>query len=407
MPFGNYYINLNHLFELLIRFPKDRHQLTCSTLNPSDRQNFASVLRMCDQKVITLLRDYVEDSEATALYLQMLRDIIDCFMNLKLMPLQRVRKIWYPLFIIRIWRDSILSDEKYTLKDNFISANCYSCIELNAHNIVKCLIHLKNIDKPEYFLPWLYESQACESIFRQFRSFTTTYSTVANCTLKEAMSRISKIQFQNQIVQTTSSSFTYPRVKQTSSATQTEFTLPTEEQIFHEIENCHKLAVATAIKMGLIKKNAENQSKYTCGIKPLESNDNIKLKQSKQNTHKTSSKPGFVSFKMTANDLSNIQLKNYDEKVSAGDIDATSPYVAINCDSGKRIVVKKTSLCWLLGSDQPKMSSDRIHRVQYSLKQPSLKQKRKSKQTPKIKTNPNKNCALRYTCMPKKRKLKK
>lgn len=118
-------------------------------------------------------------------------------MDLNLTPLQRVRKIWYSLFLIRIWRQSIIDNKKYTLKANFMSTNCYACIELNAHELVKCLLHLKEIDKPEYFCTFLFESQSCENTFRQFRSFTTTYSTVINCSLKESISRVSKIHLQN------------------------------------------------------------------------------------------------------------------------------------------------------------------------------------------------------------------
>lgn len=194
VPFGKYFVNLRHLHELMEKFPKDIHLLTPSILNPLDRQNFTSVVRMCNERVTILLKDNVKNSDGTYQYLQMMRDIISSFMDLNLTPLQRIRKIWYNLFLIRIWRQSVIEKPKYTLKKNFISANLYACIELNAHELVKCLLHLIEIDKPEYFRPFLFESQPCESTFRQFRSFTSTYSTVINCSLKESISRVSKIQ---------------------------------------------------------------------------------------------------------------------------------------------------------------------------------------------------------------------
>lgn len=91
LPFGKYYINWNHLNILLKNFAKDTHQLTASVLNPVDRQNFSSVLRMCHPRVIEMLKN-VKGSDATSLFLQIMNDIIESFMNQNLTALQRVRK---------------------------------------------------------------------------------------------------------------------------------------------------------------------------------------------------------------------------------------------------------------------------------------------------------------------------
>lgn len=140
-----------------------------------------------------------------------MRDVIDAFMDQSLGPMQRIRKMWYSIFIIRIWRQFIMLQKKYKLKDNFLTSNCYACLEINAHSMIMCMLHLKQTNRSDLFLPHLFESQPCESLFRQLRSFTSTYSTVTNCTIKEAMSRISKIQLQNDIIHGTSSHFVYPR----------------------------------------------------------------------------------------------------------------------------------------------------------------------------------------------------
>lgn len=374
VPFGKYFIRLSHLHELIARFPKDAHQLTGSTLNACDRQNFSSVSKMCDDKVVTLLRDRIKSSAGTAQYLQLIRDIIDSFMSTTLAPLQRIRKIWYSLFLVRIWRQFIVSSDQYKLKENFISANCYTCIELNAHSMVKCLLYLKKIDKPSYFKPHVFDSQACESMFRSFRSLTSTYSTVVNCTLKEATNRVSKIGFQNQIVQTTSDHFVYPRTK-TTSTHKTPDSLPTMEQIANEIQFCHKLAIATASKLGLIVTKREKNVTYSCKIRPYRSKREVKLP--KKNTN---SNVKVNLYKLKLSDFKNIQLKNYAGKISPASIDATSPYIDVQFSKSKPIIIKKTSLCWLLGTDCPKMSSDRLLRVQYSLtKQPIHKSKQKRK----------------------------
>lgn len=181
-PFGHYYIRIQHLYELIKKIPK-HHGLTATTLNPHDRQNFSSVERMYDQRVIDLMRNHVNGSQGTIQFLQIIRDVVNSYMDRNLTPLQSVRKIWYSLFLIRIWREFIISRKNATLKDNFLSLNCYACIEMNAHSLVKCIFYFKKIGKPELFLPHSFESQPCEAIFRQFRSMSTTLNTAVNCTV--------------------------------------------------------------------------------------------------------------------------------------------------------------------------------------------------------------------------------
>lgn len=356
IPFGNQRIRSEHLFELYNMFDKDKHQLTLSILNPKDRQNFRSVVRICDSKVTDLLRDHVKNSQATVQFLNIMRDFIDAFMDKNLTPLQRVRKIWYAVFLIRIWRKFIISSKRFTLKENFLTMNCYVCIELNAHSMIKCLLYLKKINKPEMFLPFLYESQACENIFRQLRSLSTVYSTVTNCTLKEAIHRITSIQFQNHVMQQTSDDFEFPRIH-TSQFLQKQTSLPMAEEINKEILFCKQLAIATATKLGLIKTTKSKCEKYVCKINPSimqsQSNDMKSYVYSKCNT---------VQFK-SVSDLKNIQLKNFDGKYKTSDMSETGPYAKIVCADDKEILVKKTSLCWLLGTDYIKLSSDRLFRV--------------------------------------------
>lgn len=179
LPFGRkYFISMHHLECLLDNFSKADHLLCPSTLNPIERQNFSSVLRMCSVNVTNLLRKNVEGSEGTAKFLDIMRDVIECFMDVKLSPLERVKKIWNSIFILRIWRGYILSTKELTLKDNYMTLNCLTCIELNAHGLVMMLIYLKENNLSHLFKPHLFNSQQCESLFRLIRSFTSTYSTV-------------------------------------------------------------------------------------------------------------------------------------------------------------------------------------------------------------------------------------
>lgn len=382
LPFENCSIDMMHLYVLLYSFSKDQHQLTESVLNPADRQNIASAERMCDTKVTELLDRSVERSAGTSLYLKMMRSIMSSYMDPNMTPLQRIRSIWFPVFMFRIWRRYIENNKKYTLKDNFLSMNCYVCIELNAHSMIQLMVHLKSINKPELFLPELYGSQQCESIFRQFRSLSSTYSTVINCTLKEAASRLSKIELQNEIMATTSKNYVYPRLKtQPEELQYDQIDLPSKEEIYAEIESCQKDAIATARKFNL----TDNRC--------------AKIIECRINSHTAAlSKQKKPQVVLTPNrnieqlNISNIKLKDYSGKLKSIDIDDVSPYVEILRYDGTRTIIKKMSLCWLLRQDCQKLSSDRLLRVRHTTRKQRLQAGRnpKQKNKPKLKQRPNK-----------------
>lgn len=393
LPFGDYSIDMMHLYVLLYTFPKDHHQLTESVLNPTDKQNFSSAERMCDIKVTALLDFGVERSKATSLYLKIMNHVLRAFLDTNLSPIERIRSMWFSVFIFRIWRHFIESHKNYTLKDNFLSMNCYSCIELNAHGLILLIIHLRDTDQQEMFLPELFGSQQCESTFRQFRSMTSTYSTVVNCTVKESAARISKIQLQNEIMHTLSKNFVFPRLKhQSNTSDQRHFELPSNEEIFAEVENCQKNAIDTAKQFGLITQRSKKI--YTCEINQL---------QSKKITTNPmlDSKPK-VQYQYARLNLNNIKLKDYSGILKEAAADITSPYVTVQGDNGIQTIVKKTSLVWLLREDCQKLSSDRLVRVRHAVKKAILQADRtaKQKKVTTKKSKINKRLLLRFKKRP-------
>lgn len=358
LPFGKYFVSLKHLYDLIETCSKDCHMLTPSALNPTDRQNFESVRKMCSTEVTRALKEKINGSEGTVQYLQIIRDTIDAFMDNELTPLQRIRKIWYSLFLVRMWREFVISKKIYRLKNNFLTNNCYSCLELNAHSLVLILIQLKKMNRPDLFLPHYYDSQACESTFRQIRSMSTAYSVITNCSVKEFLSRISKIQLQNDITNT-ASNFIYPRIKRKNQNEPTH-PLPSSEEIYNEIIFCKRIATATALKLGLITHSNPKKKYFQCKIKPLPST--VKKRITKNKLHGIAGN----AFNVCMPDLKNIQLKQYNGMLNQID-DEKSPYVVVT-NTAKRVIVKKTSLCWLLRKESQKVSSDRCLRVKVTKK---------------------------------------
>lgn len=370
LPFGSKHsIELKHLYYLLDHFTKDKHQLTASILNPIDKQNFESVLRMCDEKVTCLLQ-CVKNSKGTIWFLETIRDVLDSYMCPNLPPLQRIQKLWYRIFCIRLWRRYISSHRKYCVEDNFLTANCYTCIELIGHSLIQIIIHLRSINRPDLFLPFLFGSQQCESIFRKLRSFTSTFSTVANCSVKEMCGRVSKIELQNEIIHMTSSQFEYPRLA-TKDVPKKSFELPSMQEIIGQIEQCKSLTLETALEFKLCtKKDVDDSDIFTCKISPY--------------VHKVTKKSRLMlntipitTKQLEVSDLNGICLKNFPAKTK---IEENSPFVELYFENQlHRTVVKKTSLCWLLRKDWQRVSNDRLRRVQCSNKIVKITSKCKSK----------------------------
>lgn len=118
------------------------------------------------------------------------------------------------------------------------------------------------------------------------------------------------------------------------------------------IENCKAAAMADAVKLGLIDKTLNSQG--ACKIQPYVNGLINKGHIAPQINHKIWSRA--LTY------LRTTTLPNFAHKFSGQKIEPNSPYVDIPNDQ-KRIVIKKTSLCWLLRSDHVKLSSDRLERV--------------------------------------------
>ena len=98
---------------------------------------------------------------------------------------ERIYRIWFVNFAFRMWRRWILSDNSYSLQNNFISPNAYLCNEVNAHASILIPLTLKKHGQQYLYKPSNFGSQSCESYFRTNRSYSTSESTQVNFTLFE------------------------------------------------------------------------------------------------------------------------------------------------------------------------------------------------------------------------------
>lgn len=370
VAFGRYFVKMSHLQYLVDNFSKDQHLLTSSVLNPVDRQNVESAIRIIDCRVINMLNLHVQKSEGTVLFLKMMSNCIEAYMSDKLSPIERVYKIWNALFMVRIWKQFVVDSSKLTQKENFISTNCYHCIEQNAHSMVLIILFLKKNGLPELFAPQLFSSQPCESFYRRLRSFCPTFSMVATCSVKGALARVSKAHLLNEISNDNEGTFTFPQndraAKNPKRMMKTaNIDLPSPDEIIKTIHKSKSDAIESAVQIGLIDKKSKLKEKNClCHVKPCVANENSKHALIKYNA--TKSEYFDLDDEVRFNYLfANLSLKNYASKFENKMLDENSSYVEIPFVKFEgKFIVLKSSLCWLLSKGGNKLSSDRLLRVQ-------------------------------------------
>lgn len=167
---------------LINSVPKAIHGLVYSDICPDDRQNFESLSRMMQPKVSNALAKYIIGSEATIEYLRICNEITSSLMDPHLSPEERLLRIWRSTFFLRAWRLFIRNTDGLYSDKNFITANAYACIELNAHNLIVLMKKFREIGLDEMFVPTVFNSQPCEQTLRKMRSMGTMNFTKVNFT---------------------------------------------------------------------------------------------------------------------------------------------------------------------------------------------------------------------------------
>ena len=67
-------------------------------------------------------------------------------------------------------------NNSYTLRNNFVTSNAFSGVELNAHAMVNFMRTIRDhAHNDSYFVPWLLGSQTCEETFRAARSMSNVF----------------------------------------------------------------------------------------------------------------------------------------------------------------------------------------------------------------------------------------
>lgn len=152
--------------------------------------------------------------------------------------------------------------------------------------MVRILLFLIENHLPDLFMPWIFNSQSCESFYRLVRSLTTVFARAANCSVKEILERIHKIQLLDDISSSSIKTFTFPRkLKSMTQTSSVKIKLPTKTEILEMIQMSKFEAINDAIEIGLLEEGNENLN-LECDVRPLHSYKGIRSKKNQPKNRK-------------------------------------------------------------------------------------------------------------------------
>lgn len=378
LPMGTQQVSITHLKILINDVPKDEHGLVFKDICPDDRQNFGSLRKMTELRVLKSLQNHVPESEATVMYLKLCHNITSSFLDMSLAPTERILRMWSSIFFLRIWRLWISEtgtgakksqSNDYIVKNNFISPNAYECIEMNGHGLLQLIIKFRDEGKPEQFLPVLFSSQACESTFRQFRSMATIYWTKINMTLLEIFNAVGRVELQNDIRFSKIPDVKFARTN-IDMPQQISHDLPLNEEMCETIKLARDEAIKDATNFGM---NISSNDTLACQLIPSVSRavkprgnvtaplslndqlcDDVNRMQLQDSPKPTTHNPTTIR--------ADLKLRDYtDQNIILNEL---SPFTQVTDKHGNSKVVRKSSIVWLLTTSKNKLSSDRLRCVQ-------------------------------------------
>uniref|UniRef100_A0A1X7USD2 PHD-type domain-containing protein n=1 Tax=Amphimedon queenslandica TaxID=400682 RepID=A0A1X7USD2_AMPQE len=392
LPMGHFIATPAHLHILVTLYGKEVHGIRQKDLDHKDKQNFAAVehLIKCSKHLSN-----IPDAIATKCYLELIDSAINSYLDKSFTPKKRLSEIWFATFFLRYWRQWIMLHRSFTIKDNFITSNCYTCIEINAHSLLSYIIMLRNDNySPEHFTPYIMGSQSCEKLFRSLRSMSSTFSTVINFSMLGLLERLHKLVIKEDIEsqsERNSHQIKFPRLEKHEKKTGHGETKCNElhlsdEEIFGVLEDSQERAknMIDILGMADVLKEKNNwdippipktllnnvllNDDDDCDNGENETNENIKVLDS-------------TSLKEVVDDVNRLhashivdvkllnKVKNQLEKVEQeslvtfkmGEQSKESLFVTVKSGQ-KEVSIRKRTAVWLF-NDCERVSTDRLFRV--------------------------------------------
>lgn len=382
LQIGNQIASAVHLNDLIEKIAKEVHGLVKTDAYPEDRQNFKSLEKIMNDRVLAALKEHIVDSEGTIRYIELCRDITSAYLDENISVSERIFRIWKSIYFLRCWRKWIQDTKTCTLANNFISLNAYTCVEINGHALNELIVKLRSKKQENMFLPALFSSQPCEFIFRQMRSLGTANYTKINFSMHELLHMISRVELTNKIAYT-NETISIPRIQsriRENLKSKPIESLPSDQEILDIMERARQAAIKEADAFGMHYK--ENDIIQTELNSLSGGNSAIIETVDIHDLFEDMETNAFVDEDVIAEHSELESLRNT----------AFDSFVEIIRADGSIEKVKKSTFVWSLTESVDKLSSDRNKRVYGPNSDQSSKKKAKlvivsDKENPIVKAN--------------------
>lgn len=364
MPMGNKVASVAHLKMLLHKVGKGDHGLVMKDVCADDRQNYDALKKIMKPEVSKALAKHVVDSQATIMFLKLCCEISSSLYENNLSPLERIYRIWHANFFLRAWRKWLQKadlfageNKRYNLTDNFLTRNCYACVEINASNLISIVQTFRDKNLQNMFLPTLFNSQPCEEYFRQLRSMGTINFTKINFTLLQVFHLVSRVELLNECIYFKLKNFDvcFPRNK-INDVDLNQFVLPSDNDIKCSIKRAEIDALADAAQLGMLVNSDEVQH---CELENVDVFTNKRKRSCRENEDEVYK--DFLNEKFP--ECTNLQSYSNEK------LQSSNAFIEIMLENGEKKVLRTSTLLWLLTESNGILSNDRLRRVQ-GAKQP-------------------------------------
>ena len=174
---GGHHVHMSHLELVAEHFPITQHGLRKEDIERQDRQNWASAQRIFFPRVRECLKliqqdnDRPHDVQGTIIYLEICWLFVEVFCSMHASLLQRIKHASTVANFLRIWRWWVYRQENLTLKENFLTRQCFQDVLLSCHAAVLLIKASRDYAWEHPVCLSMSGSDCCEDFFSQNGSF--------------------------------------------------------------------------------------------------------------------------------------------------------------------------------------------------------------------------------------------
>lgn len=270
------------------------------------------------------------------MYLKLCAKITSSLTEDDLPPLERIYRMWYAKFFLRIWAKWI-DRSGLKMHECFITKNAHCCVEINAANLVKLTRKFREQKCETLYVPTIFNSQPCEETFRAFRSMGTMNYTRINFTLLELFHLVGRVELQNDrvFIKLADQNIVFPR-KKFHKTQLNQYKLPSHTDITNIINEAKKNAIEDGSKFGIV---VEPNVIEQCALKisPTTCEEDVEFEEE--------------------------GVDDDDNYVPEQNTKPNS-LIDITLDNGVTKTIRKSTYLWTLTDPKRQLSNDRLKRVQ-------------------------------------------